>query len=884
MWKVKTPAPALSRIFARKLGISQVLAQLLINRGIHTIEQGRLFLSSELESLHHPLLFSDMKKAVTRILKAIKAGEKILVYGDYDADGLTATALLANVFRHLGREVDCYVPNRLIEGYGLHLEVLQKARENGTDLVITVDCGISALSEARWAGENDLDLIITDHHEPPAELPPAFAVINPKIPGCEYPFKELAGVGVALKLAQALLEAAGMGGETWQEYLDLACLGTIADIVPVHGENRILVKHGLPVLANTKRAGLEALIALSGVKKDNLGPREVGFGLAPRLNAAGRIGSPSLALRLLLTDNAEEARELACELNRENQERQKIESAVLGEALGLLEERPDLAKSSVITLASDGWHSGVIGIVASRLADRFYRPVVLVSLEGPEGRGSARSIPDFNIYKALNYCEKHLLDFGGHEAAAGFTIKSSNIESFFMDLNKYAEQVIGGKNMVPRLDIDGFVDIEQISEELVNEIEKLRPFGHANPGPLLGCRSAPLMESRGVGKGGAHLKLRLRTDNTVLDGIGFNLGAYAEILATAESVDLAFVPEMNEYNGKRTVQLEVKDLGAPAVLDPSEQHCQETLFAEGVFFTSSGEQDEDEEELFIPEFILKKLRDIRTGNQPVQNAPKKQIEGVQLVDYRNSGDRPALLPRLVNSEPMVVITSCSYQTIELAHHIQLARPDLKGKVAYCHDQTGRDKKTKIVTLFKSGQLSALVSTPEAAGPAYTNSKQVLLYHLPYSPEEIRSAINYVLPGGRLYLLYSDEDFHDNLAGLESLAPGREYLASLYHLMRREKNRDIMVNINRLKVTMARAGFQHAGAHTVKVAFTILGELGLLNSEDKGEFMLVHLFPAPSDKKDLFQSQTYRLLHEMKEESVSFMRKFLSEPLHNLLTL
>lgn len=885
IWKVKTPVPALSRILAHQLGVSQVVAQLLINRGIHTTEQGRLFLSSELTSLHRPFLFKDMNKAVNRIIKAVEAGEKILVYGDYDADGLTATALLVKVFRDLGQDVDFYVPNRLIEGYGLHLAVLQKARDNGTSLVVTVDCGISALSEARWAEENGLDLIITDHHEPPPEIPPAFALLNPKIPGCEYPFKELAGVGVALKLAQALLETAGRGSAAWQEYLDLACLGTVADIVPMHGENRILVKHGLQVLANTRSAGLEALVSSSGIKKGNLGPREVGFGLAPRLNAAGRIGSPDLALKLLLTDNTEEAQELACVLNKGNQERQKIESAVLGEALVLLEERPELSQSPVITLASENWHSGVIGIVASRLIDRFYRPVFLLSLEGDEGKGSARSIPGFNIHKALAYCQKHLLDFGGHEMAAGFAIKRSNIESFFKELNIYAEKVIGDKRMIPLLDVDGFVDIGQVSEGLVNEIIKLRPFGHANSDPLLVCRKATLMESRGVGKGAAHLKLRLRTGDSVLDGIGFNLGAYAEVLATAESVDIVFVPGMNEYNGRRNVQLEVKDLGIPALLDGLEQHHEETLFIEGGLLASAGGKAEDKEELFMPEFVLVKFKDIKNRNQFNRAALNKRIHDVELIDCRNSGDRPALLARLVaGGDPTLVVTSCAYQAIELAYHIQLARPDLKGKIACCHQQNHKDKEPEIITLRQSGEPGVLVATSEAASFACFSPGQVILYHLPYDQQGINSAIEYVPPGCRLYFLCSDEDYQDNLLGLESLVPGREYLASLYHLLRREKKEYLTVYINRLNAAMTGAGFVHAGAKSIRVAFTVLSELGLLTCDDRDDLVRVHLLPAPAVKKDLLQSQTYKFLCGIKEDSVSFMRKFLSEPVHNLLTL
>ncbi|MDD2554707.1 MAG: single-stranded-DNA-specific exonuclease RecJ, partial [Desulfotomaculaceae bacterium] len=572
MWKLKSPAPALSGILARKLGISPVIAQILINRGICTIEQGRCFLGSELAAVHNPLLFPDMSKVVARILKAIHSGERILVYGDYDTDGLTATALLVKIFQRIGLNAASFVPNRLAEGYGLHLDLLEKELAQGTSLVITVDCGISDIAEISWAKENGIDLIVTDHHEPPAEAPPAFAVINPKC--SEYPFKDLAGVGVALKLGQALLEAAGQGSEAWRDYLDLVCLGTIADVVPIRGENRILVKHGLPALADSRWPGIQALIEICGLKNKDIGTREVGCSLTPRLNAAGRIGAPELALDLLLTENYDEAFTLAGRLNQANLERQSIESAVLAEALDMLEREPEKKESCVIALASPNWHAGVIGIVASRLVDRLYRPSLLISVEGEEGRGSARGITGFNMHKALAHCQEHLLGFGGHALAAGFTIKSTNIGDFISTLEAYAREVTRGEKLRPVLEIDGLIRIGQLSEALVDEINLLSPFGHANPDPLLSCRGTKLLESRGVGKKAAHLKMRLGGDNTVLDGIGFNLGAYAEVLAAGETVDLAFVPDINEYNGRRSLQLNVKDLGAPAVfatVDAQEQ-------------------------------------------------------------------------------------------------------------------------------------------------------------------------------------------------------------------------------------------------------------------------------------------------------------------------
>lgn len=884
MWKVRSPAPVLSRIFARKLGISPIVAQILINRGIHTIEQGRDFLGSELDQLHPPLMFKDMGRAVTRILKAVQAGERILIYGDYDTDGITAAALLVKVLRSLGAVVDCFVPNRMVEGYGLHLDVLKKAHAQGTTLVITVDCGISDLAEISWAKENNVDLIVTDHHEPPDDIPPAFAVLNAKCPESGYPFKELAGVGVALKLGQALLDAAGRDSMAWREYLDLACLGTIADIVPIQGENRILVKHGLPALADASCPGIQALIEVSGVKKKNIGTREVGFALAPRLNAAGRTGAPELALELLLTENYDEALELAGRLNKANQERQRIESAVLEEAIVMLESDPGKRESSVLALASENWHPGVIGIVASRLTDRYYRPSLLISVEGEEGRGSARSVPGFNIHKALAHCREHLLDYGGHALAAGFTIKCSGIENFFSQIEAYARQAAPGERMRPQLEIDGFIEIDQVSEALVGEINLLRPFGHANPDPLLGCRKAQLVESRGVGKSSAHLKMRLRGGSAFIDGIGFNLGAYADVLAAGEAVDLAFTPDINEYNGRRSVQLEVKDLGAPAVFAPPDEREGNSDGLE-CCFPPAAEIDDVREDLFVPEFVFTTLRNLDEGKHEERIVSQSRDHDVEFIDCRNSGSRPLRLAELAAAgKQTLVITSCGYQGIELAYHIQLAAPSLRGKVASCHYHTPADIKHRLFSLFKSGEIHVLFSTPAAAYNAGLRACKALLYHLPYCWETVDFTYRCVKPGGKLYFLYGDGDFQDNLGGLESLAPGREYLARTYHLLRREGKDSVTYNINTLTKAVAEAGFDHGGAHTLKTALKIFEELELLSCQNEGKFLNIHFFPAPSQKKDLFQAQTYKRLTQIKKDSIQFMRNFLSEPLNNLFSM
>jgi len=882
IWQVKTPFPALQQILARELGISLITAQLLINRGFYTVEQCRDFFHCGLGRLYHPLLLKDMGTAVRIINQAVQARKKILVYGDYDADGITAAVLLVQVMRHLGGVVEYYIPNRLDDGYGLHIDALMRCKEKGTSLIVTVDCGISALEEAAWARENGLDLIITDHHEPPPVLPQAPAVINPKRPDCGYPFKDLAGVGVALKLAQALLENDGYEKQAWHDYLDLCCLGTIADIVPLHGENRILVKHGLSSLANSKRPGIQALIGVSGIK-DTIGASEVGFRLVPRLNAAGRIGSPDLAARLLLTDNIGEAWELANELHTGNKIRQEIEAKVMQESLAMLGDQPGTAKEKVIVLASAGWHPGVIGIVAARLLERFYRPVLLISLEEETGKGSARSIPAFNIYGALSQCREYLLKYGGHALAAGFSLPADKIEEFSREINNYAGKVLDDKKMVPRLNLDGLISLNQVSEELVNEIELMQPYGHSNPVPLLGCREALVKTCRGVGRDSAHLKMLLYSEGVTVDGIGFDLGAYAEVLATNESVDLAFVPGINEYNGRRSLQLEVKDVGIPALLELS---TQENIKSSSWEEYATKNVSQNQEELFIPEFILETLNNGHSAEmRPYLYEMKNNQAKPEFIDLRESIDRQDRLRDLAADEiPTVIITACAYQTIEIAYYLQLSFPSLKGKLACCHGLLPEKDLLENAVRFQNGELSILVATPSMARSLNIKAGRAIIYHLPFNRTMFNNVTEMVQTKGSVYLLFGTDDFEKNSSYLAALTPDRDCLALFYTIVRRKINKygRFILEPGQMVRSLRESGFLHVREYTVQIAIKVLQELGLLKAEGKEEAIHVSLLPAPGGKRDLHSSQTYLRLHRVREESMAWMMKLLKDPLNNFI--
>ncbi|HBC92075.1 MAG TPA: single-stranded-DNA-specific exonuclease RecJ, partial [Pelotomaculum sp.] len=682
--------------------------------------------------------------------------------------------------------------------------------------------------------------------------------MNPKRPDCKYPYKDLAGVGVALKLAQALLEEAGMDNLVWQEYLDLACLGTIADIVPLQGENRIIVKHGLPRLARTKNAGLQALIAVSELAKEEMGPRQVAFGLAPRLNAAGRVKSPDPALKLLLADNTAEAWTLAAELNRLNQERQKIESEVFEEIKKMLDEHPETAEDRVLVLASPGWHVGVIGIVASRLVNIYTRPVLLIALQDGEGKGSARSVPGFHMHQALSHCQALLLSYGGHASAAGFSIEEDRIEDFRRELNLYAGETLHNEDTNVLVELDGFINMEQVSEKLVNELDLLRPIGHHNPGPLLGCRQATVLKCRGVGRGAAHLKMLLQSQNATFDGIGFNLGAYAEVLATAEEVDLAFVPGMNEYNGRSSIQLEVKELGMPAVLET----------AEAIQTSFLRKMDSVPTELFIPEFVLLQLRYVLQNAEMPGQVDKITGAPLKLEDWRGLDDRPGALAGIaLRGEPTVVITSCAYRTIELAHFLQLAVPSLAGRVAFCHSSSQEAEKDGIVQCFSDGTISTIVTTPAMAGDLAQHAVQTIIYDLPYAHEAFCRGVNTVRPGGSLYLFFSPDDLQENREALGNLAPDREFLASLYRILRREHNKENLGNctVEFIIGRMRAAGYQWVHHDMVRVCLGILEELELLTVKGRGQGGRLELYPPPRHKRELMEAKTYRYLHRLKDQ-------------------
>jgi single-stranded-DNA-specific exonuclease len=556
----------------RELSLHPLTARVLANRGFADPAAAERFLTASLADLPDPFLMLGMRAAVDRLIRAMDGGEAICCYGDYDVDGVTSTALLADFLKSAGAKVTTYTPHRLVEGYGLNQGAVTRLAGEGIKLIVTLDCGITSVEEVAAASRLGADTIVVDHHTVPVELPAASAILNPHQPGCGYPSKLLAAVGVTFCLVMALrrtLRERGTFGPqrpepNLKECLDLVALGTIADVVPLLEVNRLLVRGGLEVLARGRRPGVRALKVVAGIEPNAaVSAGQVGFGLAPRINAAGRLDDAGRGVRLLLARESAQATALAEELDRENQSRREIERRMLDEALFDAGERV-AAGARGLVLSRPDWHPGVVGIVASRVVERFHRPAVLVGLSDGVGKGSGRSIEGFHLYEALARCSDHLVRFGGHKHAAGVTVDPAALPAFCEAFERHAGETLRPEDLVPRCRLEGWLEEGHLDPRAATALERLAPFGAGNPEPLFALRSKP-RGVRTVGEGGAHLKLRLGSAG--VDAIGFGLGDRRDLCG--DEVEAAVTLGFDEWGGNRRLQLRVKDLRAPQGPRPS---------------------------------------------------------------------------------------------------------------------------------------------------------------------------------------------------------------------------------------------------------------------------------------------------------------------------
>lgn len=568
-WRFFDPPQSTVEVLVKELAVSPLVASLLVNRKITTADEARLLIQSDLAYLPDPFLMLGMEKAVNRIVQAIGAGESITVFGDYDVDGVTSASFLVHFFRDLGIPFSYYLPSRMEEGYGLNVEALRKIRAGGSTLVITADCGITAVQEVKAAKEMGVDVIVTDHHQIGEDgLPDSVAVLNPHQPGCLYPFRYLSGVGIVFKLATAIRTALYNAG--WEKsrlpnlkrHLDLFALGTIADVAPLTGENHILSNHGLKQMSVTAKPGLVALKAVTGLN-GAVDARSVAFTLGPRLNAAGRLGKADTCLHLLTSTDLEEAKKIARSLDDINQERQEVQKWTLEEAEYLLEREVDLERDRVIVLASENFHMGVIGIVASRFAQTYYRPTVLIAMKDKKGKGSARSIPGFNLFKAFSECSDYLIQYGGHAYAAGLNIEAAQVEPFRKAMNEVGHRILTEDDLIPEISIDATLPLESISLATLKDIQVLEPFGQGNALPVFLSPAVSIHDLRYIGREGQHVRFKATQGNrnNQTEVIAFNMSeVFRSVEIRGARFDLVYELQRNEWNGQEKLQLRLLDL------------------------------------------------------------------------------------------------------------------------------------------------------------------------------------------------------------------------------------------------------------------------------------------------------------------------------------
>lgn len=569
-WRILSGNPALEAEFVRQLGISPVLARLLVQREIHTSEAAARFLSPSQNHLHDPFLLPDAEVACERLKTALAKKEGILVHGDYDGDGVTSAALWTRTLRGLGGEVDVFVPHRKRDGYDMRVPIIEEAKANKVSLIVTTDCGIQRVDEVEHAREQGIDVIITDHHTPKAngEIPKAVAVVNPHRHDSRYPFPHLAGVGVAFKLCEALTTHLGYTADMFRrKFLDLACIGTVTDIMPLMDENRILVKDGLEVLQKTTKPGLRALLHASIGTQRTVEASDIAFGLGPRLNAASRVDETQDALNLLMTKDPVEGERLAQHLTFLNDQRREIQAKMMEEAMEEI-AKMDTSESRCLVVSRSGWSGGLVGLVASKLSQQFNRPCVVIGIDSQtgEGRGSARSIEVFNIFDAIHSCSDLLIEYGGHAHAAGLSIQAANVDSFSNLMNQIARNQLTETDLLPSLEIAMELGTHEVSPKLLEELEQLKPFGHDNREPLFVSRGLPIMNVLRMGKEQQHLKIVFRAEglngNDCVEAVWWNQGSLAEHLSTLSSIDICYTIEYNYFQGRK-IQFKLYDIKPP---------------------------------------------------------------------------------------------------------------------------------------------------------------------------------------------------------------------------------------------------------------------------------------------------------------------------------
>lgn len=814
--------------------LDPVLLQLLTKRGITTPEQINRFLYPNLDLLYNPMLLKDLDKAVNRIKKAIDKGEKITIYGDYDVDGITSTCLLIKLLRSLDGRVDYYIPSRLHEGYGLNNEAIDTIYKRGTDLIITVDNGITSINEVKFAMDLGIDVIITDHHEPQEFIPQAVAVVNPKQKDCPYPFKELAGVGVALKLAQAL---GNLDYESMQEYLEFAAIGTVADVVPLLDENRIIVKHGLKLLENTKNKGIQALKTLLNLHDKPFDTFKIGFIIAPRINAAGRMADPDIAVELLLCEEEDRALELARALEDINQERQATEAKILNEAKEIAQQKADFDMDGAIVISDPTWHPGVLGTVASKLAETYNRPCILIVEEGEEGRGSGRSIPGINLFEAVSKASKKLIRYGGHEQALGLTIKVENINSFTRELNNYICKKMTSIDLKPKLEIDMELKPKDINLSLAKQIELMEPFGFGNPKPVFMCKNMVIKKMRAVGEKDKHLKLGFKKRKKPLSAIGFNFGHYKEDLNFAPALDIVFSLEVNRWQGIVEPQLNLKDIKVPYLKDELFYNIEEKYYKS--FFTGA------DKELFISQ--------------------KAACVNNSCIFFRKNGKRKTdyLASLLKEGKKVLIITSTPYSAWQLLANLKNSESMVANLEIYYNGESLRN------SIHNSILINPFTSLEDV------DFDDIVFYDTPFSFEIFSNQIKSLSSNSKVHLLFEREDLRYNYLVCQQVLPSVNDMRIIYTVLGRTTSGRFVGTFNLRDFRDLLTHYLGKDVHYVGLlnVFRIFKEIDIIDFNVRDDFIDIVEFKKHKEKLKLESSDTYKILSILKNKVVELGTEF-----------
>lgn len=810
-WTLKHKGKVKETELSKKINISPEISQILNNRGINDEKDAEIFMNPSLEYLRDPFLMKDMKKATERIKKAIENKERIYIYGDYDVDGVSSTSILYIYFKSIDYPVKYYIPNRLEEGYGINEDAIRKISNDGCDLIITVDCGITSVNEVGLANELGIDVIITDHHECQSDVPDAYAIVNPKQDDCNYPFDMLCGCGVAFKMIQALTDEEEFKRSMF-DYLEVVTLATICDIVPLIDENRIIVKNGLKLMKEGKNLGLRELIKVCGIETSKIGSSHIGYSVGPRINASGRLGHSYLGVQLFTTDLEDEAKEIANILEAKNIERQMIESKMYKEAEDVISSSENYKDDKVLVVAKEGWQHGIIGIVASKLTEKYYKPTILLTIEDGEATGSARSIKGFSIFDALVSCKDLMNKFGGHEQAAGLALNAENIEELRKRVNEIADYNLSKDDLIENIKVEYELEEESATLDLVDNLHKLEPFGLSNPSPRFIMRDLLLTNIYKMGKNKQHLKLICENEKSY-ECVGFNMAYLAEDFQEGDKIDVLFQVDENNFNNDRKVQFLLKDI-----------------------------------RLSHPKLAI------------LNNLSLKLFEKISPTD---SGS----LYHIYNDEDDTAINTDGDKNINIFEHIKeetlIIANTLNGFYRALSDVslTDLDYDINYNYIYEKNKKVQLIFSPNIDKIDLKRYNSIILYDFLYNKGEYSYLNKNILNSEVVIKYYSSEDkiYLKNI--MDNIVPNREEFINIYKQMLVSKELQ-------LKLTELKRVFKLLPLKTF-IILKVFRELNLLNFEINYEedTIAIYLLEKPDKKLNLDESVILNNLKELKQEYV-----------------